>query len=176
MPVFIDEVKRLNEIRKALIYLSIWQSRGTIYLAPDNGIVVSPGFDSGRDNGNSGSLGYIKDWVVRPTVSLFKLANTFKRNGKTRRIPLHKLYQVMRAGDSSLTDYQLGFQGKSWRLHAETYLLRRSRQSDDPCSDVPSDSEIATFILVAVFISPYIPKEKPCALKKHKPITLPIVY
>ncbi len=170
MPVFIEEGKRLNEIRKALIYLSIWQTRGAIYLVPDNGLVVSPGFDSGQDNGNSGSVGYIKNWVLRPTVSLFKLANIFKRDGKTRRIPLHKLYQVVRVEDSALTNSQLVFQGKSWRLHAETYLLRRRRQSDDPCSEVPSDSEIATFVLVVGAISPYIPKKKPRALKKHKPI------
>jgi hypothetical protein len=170
MPVFIEEDKRLNEIRKSLFYLSIWQTRGAFYLVPDNGLVVSPGFDSGQDNGNPGVLGYIKDLVVRPTVSLFKLANIFKRDGKTRRIPLNKLYQVVRVEDSALTNPQLGFQGRSWRLHTETYLLRRRRQSDDIDSDVPSDFEIATFVLVAGAISPYIPKEKPRALKKHKTI------
>jgi hypothetical protein len=120
--------------------LSIWQSLGAIYLAPDNGVVVSPGFDNDQDNGNSGVLGYIKDWVVRPTVSLFMLANIFKRDGKTRRIPLHKLYQVEGVEDSALTNILLGYQGKSWKLHTETYLLRRRRQLDDPDSAVPSDS------------------------------------
>ncbi len=51
----------------------------------------------------------------------------------------------------------------------DTYLLRRRRQLDDPESAVPSDSEIATFVLVAGTVSPYIPKENPCAIKKHKP-------
>jgi hypothetical protein len=168
MPAFIEEGRRLNEIRKALIYLSIWQSLGAIYLAPDNGVVVSPGFDNDQDRGNSGILGYVKDWVVRPTVSLFKLANSFNRDGKTRRIPLHKLYQVVGVEDSALTNILLGYQGKTWKLHTETYLLRRRRQSDDPESAVPSDSEIATFILVAASVAPYIPKEKPRAIKKHK--------
>jgi hypothetical protein len=145
-------------------------------LVPDNGLVVSPGFESGQDNGNSGVLGYAKDWVVRPTVSLFKLANVFKRDGKTRRIPLHKLYQVVRVEDSALTNPRLGYQGSTWRIHVETYLLRRRRQSDDPDSVVPSDSEIATFVLVAGTISPYIPKVKPRALKKHKLTSIPIVY
>ncbi len=77
MPAFIEEGRRLNEIGKVLIYLSIWQSLGAIYLVPDNGVVVSPGFDTE--------------------------------------------------------------------------------------SAVPSDSEIAIFVLVAVTVSPYIPKEKPRA-------------
>jgi hypothetical protein len=50
MPVFIEEEKRLNEIGRALIYLSLWQSLGAIYLAPDNGVVVSTGFDTEPDN------------------------------------------------------------------------------------------------------------------------------
>ena len=169
MPAFIEEEKRLNDIRKALIYLSLWQSVGAVYLAPDNGVVVSTGFDTEPDNANAGLLGYIKDWVVRPTKSLFKLASIFKRDGKTRRIPLHKLYQIVRVEDSTLTDPQLGFQGKSWRLHTETYLSRRQRQSNDIGSIVPSESEVTTFVLVAATISPYTPKEKPRALKKHKP-------
>ncbi len=169
MPAFIEEEKRLNEIRKALIYLSLWRSLGAVYLAPDNGVVVSTGFDTEPDNSNAGLLGYIKDWVVRPTKSLFKIANIFKRDGKTRRIPLHKLYQVVGAEDFARTNILLGYQGKSWKLHTETYLLRRRRQIDDPDSAVPSDSEIATFVLVAATVSPYIPKEKPRAIKKHKP-------
>jgi hypothetical protein len=176
MPAFIEEEKRLNDIRKALIYLSLWQSVGAVYLAPDNGVVVSTGFDTEPDNANAGLLGYIKDWVVRPTKSLFKLANIFKRDGKTRRIPLHKLYQVVGVEPSARTNILFGYQGSSWRLHTETYLLRRKRQSDDPESAVPSDSEIATFVLVAGTLTPYIPKEKPCAVKKHKPISrFPIV-
>ncbi len=87
----------------------------------------------------------------------------------TRRIPLHKLYQVVGVEASGRTNILLGYQGNSWKLHAETYLLRRRRQSDDPESAVPSDSEIATFVLVAGTVSPYIPKEKLRAIKKHKP-------
>jgi hypothetical protein len=83
MPAFIEEEKRLNEIRKALIYLSLWQSLGAVYLAPDNGVVVSTEFDTEPDNSNASLLGYIKDWVVRPTKSPFKIANIFKRDGKT---------------------------------------------------------------------------------------------
>jgi hypothetical protein len=169
MPAFIEEEKRLNEIRKALIYLSIWQSLGAVYLAPDNGVVVSTGFDTEPDNSNAGLLGYIKDWVVRPTKSLFKIANVFNRDGKTRRTPLHKLYQVVGVEDSARTNILFGYQGSSWRLHTDTYLLRRRRQLDDPESAVPSDSEIATFVLVAATVSPYIPKEKPRAFKKRKP-------
>jgi hypothetical protein len=168
MPVFLEEDKRLDEIKRALVYLSIWQTRGAFYLVPDNGLVSSPGFDFGQDNENPGALGFIKDLVLRPTVSLFRLANISKRDGKTRRIPLHKLYQVVRVEDSALTDPQLGFQGESWRLHTETYLSRRQRQSNDIGSIVPSESEITTFVLVAATISPYTPKEKPRALKKHK--------
>ncbi len=171
MPAFIEEERRLNEIRKALIYLSLWQSLGAVYLAPDNGVVVSPGFDTEQDNGNSGLLGYIKDWEVRPTKSLFKIADIFKRDKKTRRVPLHKLYQVVGVENSARTNILFGYQGSAWKLHTETYLLslRRRRQLDDPDSAVPSDSEIATFVLVAGTVSPYIPKEKPRAFKKHKP-------
>ena len=115
MPAFIEEGRRLNEIRKALIYLSIWKSIGALYLAPDNGVVVSPGFDNDQDRGNSGVFGYVKDWVVRPTVSLFKLANPFRRDGKTRRIPLHKLYRVVGVEDSALTNILLGYQGSTWK-------------------------------------------------------------
>jgi hypothetical protein len=50
MPAFIEEEKRLNDIRKALIYLSLWQPLGAVYLAPDNGVVVSTGFDTEPDN------------------------------------------------------------------------------------------------------------------------------
>ena len=171
MPAFIEEEKRLNEIRKALIYLSLWQSLGAVYLAPDNGVVVSTGFDTEPDNSNAGLLGYIKDWVVRPTKSLFKIANVFNRDGKTRRIPLHKLYQVVGVEASARTNILFGHQGSSWKLHTETYLLRRRRQLDDPESAVPSDPEIATFVLVAGTVSPYIPKEIPRAIKKHKPIS-----
>jgi hypothetical protein len=171
MLAFIEEEKRLNEIRKALIYLSLWQSLGAVYLAPDNGVVVSTGFDTEPDNSNAGLLGYIKDWVVRPTKSLFNIASIFKRDGKTRRIPLHKLYQVVGVEDSARTNILFGYQGSSWRLHTETYLQRRRRQLDDPESAVPSDSEIATFVLVAATISPYIPKEIPRASKKRKPIS-----
>ena len=170
MPVFLEEDKRLDEIKRALVYLSIWQTRGAFYLVPDNGLVNSPGLNFGQDNDIPGALGFIKDLVFRPTVSLFKLANISKRNGKTRRIPLHKLYQIVRVEDSALTDPQLGFQGKSWRLHTETYLSRRQRHSNDIGSIVPSESEVTTFVLVAATISPYIPKEKPRALKKHKSI------
>ena len=168
MPAFIEEGRRLNEIRKALIYLSIWKSISALYLAPDNGVVVSPGFDNDQDRGNSGVFGYVKDWVVRPTVSLFKLANPFRRDGKTRRIPLHKLYRVVGVEDSALANILLGYQGSTWKLHTKAYLLRRRRQSDDPESVVPSDSEIATFILVAATIDPYIPTVRPRAIKKHK--------
>ncbi len=171
MPAFIEEEKRLNDIRKALIYLSLWQSLGAVYLAPDNGVVVSSGFDTEPDNSNAGLLGYIKDWVVRPTKSLFNIASIFKRDGKTRRIPLHKLYQVVGVEDSARTNILFGYQGSSWRLHTETYLHRRRRQLDDPESAVPSDSEIATFVLVAATISPYTPKEIPRASKKRKPIS-----
>jgi hypothetical protein len=172
MPAFIEEEERLNKIRKALIYLSLWQSLGAVYLAPDNGVVVSTGFDTEPDNANAGLLGYIKDWVVRPTKSLFKLASIFKRDGKTRRIPLHKLYQVVGVEPSARTDILFGYQGNSWRLHTDTYLLRRRRQLlDDPESAVPSDPEIATFVLVAATVAPYIPKEIPRAIKKHKPIS-----
>ena len=170
MPVFLEEDKRFDEIKRALAYLSIWQTRGAFYLVPDNGVVNSPEFDFEQGNENSGALGFIKDLILRPTVSLFRLANISKRNGKTRRIPLHKLYQIVRVEDSALTDPQLGFQGKSWRLHTETYLSRRQRQSNDIGSIVPSESEVTTFVLVAATISPYIPKEKPRALKKHKSI------
>jgi hypothetical protein len=171
MPAFIEEEKRLNDIRKALIYLSLWQSLGAVYLAPDNGVVVSTGFDTEPDNSNAGLLGYIKDWVVRPTKSLFKIANVFNRDGNTRMIPLHKLYQVVGVEPSARTNILFGYQGSSWRLHTDTYLLRRRRQLDDPESAVPSDSEIATFVLVAGTVSPYIPKEIPRASKKHKPIS-----
>ena len=168
MPVFLESDKSFDEIKRALAYLSIWQTRGAFYLVPDNGVVNSPGFDFEQDNENSGALGFIKDLILRPTVSLFRLANISKRNGKTRRIPLHKLYQIVRVEDLSLTDPQLGFQGKSWRLHTEAYLSRRQRQSSDIGSIVPSESEVTTFVLVAATISPYTPKEKPRALKKHK--------
>ena len=88
MSVFIEEEKRLNDTRKALIYLSLWQSLGAVYLTPDNGVVVSTGFDTEPDNSNAGLLGYIKDWVVRPTKSLFKLANVFsKETGRPEEFP-----------------------------------------------------------------------------------------
>jgi 5-enolpyruvylshikimate-3-phosphate synthase len=54
------------------------------------------------------------------------------------------------------------------KLHTKTYLLRRRRQSDDPETVVPSDFEIATFILVAATVDPYIPTVRPRATKKHK--------
>jgi hypothetical protein len=51
--------------------------------------------------------------------------------------------------DSARTNILFDYQGSSWRLRTDTYLLRRRRQLDDPESAVPSDSEIATFVLVA---------------------------
>ena len=73
---------------------------------------------------------------------------------------------------SARTNILFGYQGNSWRLHTDTYLLRRRRQLlDDPESAVPSDPEIATFVLVAATVAPYIPKEIPRAIKKHKPIS-----
>jgi 5-enolpyruvylshikimate-3-phosphate synthase len=70
--------------------------------------------------------------------------------------------------DSALTNILLGYQGSTWKEHTKAYLLRRRRQSDDPESVVPSDFEIATFILVAATIDPYIPTVRPRAIKKHK--------
>ena len=55
-------------VERALTYLVLWHYKGIAYRGvPTNGVIRSPGFKSGLDKDNFGSLGDIETWFIRPT-------------------------------------------------------------------------------------------------------------
>jgi hypothetical protein len=89
-------------VERALTYLVLWHFKSIAYRVPTNGVIRSPGFKSGLDKDNFGSLGDTETWFIRPTSQLLKRSNIFNRGGKTRKTPLTKLYTAVRAEEFNL--------------------------------------------------------------------------
>ena len=84
-------------VERALTYLVLWDFQGVAYKVPTNGVIRSPGFSSGLDKDNFGSIGDTETWFIRPTSGLLRRSNIFNKGGRTRKTPLTKLYTAVRA-------------------------------------------------------------------------------
>jgi hypothetical protein len=89
-------------VERALTYLVLWDFKGVAYKVPTNGVIRSPGFLSGLDKDNFGSIGDTETWFIRPTSGLLKRSNIFNKGGRTRKTPLTKLYTAVRAEEFNL--------------------------------------------------------------------------
>jgi hypothetical protein len=136
----------VNILRRALTYLIIWHWKGIPYRVPDNGVVKSPGTKYGEDKGGYGSVSSVDNWYIRPSSSLLKRSNIFNKGGRIRKIPLSKLYTLVRAEDFNLVTPIIG--GR--RVIAWSNNIKEFLRLDDTA--VCSDRELATFMLIVARI------------------------
>ena len=131
-------------VERALTYLVIWHFKGITYKVPTNGVVRSPGSKTGEDKENFGSLGDTETWFIRPTTGLLKRSNIFNKGGRTRKVPLTKLYTAVRAEDYNLN--LVAIRGRPvipWDYFVKSYFGWGEREFA-----TPSPQEAATFILL----------------------------
>ena len=131
-------------VDRALTYLALWNSKGIAYKVPTNGVIRSPGFKSGLDRDNFGSLGDTGTWFIRPTSGLLKRSNLFNKGGRTRKTPLTKLYTAVRAEDYNLDASAIeGRPVVPW-----DYFVRSFFYWGEIEFAVPPPLEVETFILL----------------------------
>ena len=131
-------------VERALTYLVIWHFKGIAYKVPTNGVVRSPGTKTGEDKENFGSLGDTETWFIRPTSGLLKRSNIYNKGGRTRKVPLTKLYTAIRAEDYKLN--LVAIRGRPvipWDYFVKSYFGWGEREFA-----VPLPQEAATFILL----------------------------
>ena len=131
-------------VDRALTYLALWHSKGIAYKVPTNGVIRSPGFKSGLDRDNFGSLGDTGTWFIRPTSGLLKRSNLFNKGGRTRKTPLTELYTAVRAEEFNLIVSAIkGRPVIPWDYFIKSYFGWGEREFA-----TPSPQEAATFILL----------------------------
>ena len=131
-------------VERALTYLVLWDFQGVAYKVPTNGVIRSPGFRSGLDKDNFGSIGDTETWFIRSTLGLLKRSNIFNKGGRTRKTPLTKLYTAVRAEEFNLNVSAIkGRPVIPWDYYIKSYLSWGPRQFA-----VPSPLEAETFILL----------------------------
>ncbi len=161
----------LTEFKTALIYLEQWEllNPGGHYDIPLSGRIRSPGLDIQT----WGSLGYLFDWFLRPNnnkESLSTVTITIQ-SGLIRRVPLKSLYRLVYSGedliDSVSTDKFLAENPSErrdrdcWSIYVRGYLDKRRQEREQHRSvgqyivRCPSDSEVATILLLAATYLPY---------------------
>ena len=131
-------------VESALTYLVLWHYKGIAYKVPTNGVIRSPGFKSGLDKDNFGSLGDTETWFIRPTLGLLKRSNIYNRGGRTRKTPLTKLYTAVRAEEFNLIVSAIkGRPVTPWDYFIKSYFGWGEREFA-----TPSPLEAETFILL----------------------------
>jgi hypothetical protein len=131
-------------VERALTYLVLWDFRGVAYKVPTNGVIRSPGFKSGLDKDNFGSIGDTETWFIRPTSGLLKRSNIFNKGGRTRKTPLTKLYTAVRAEGINLNVSAIkGRPVIPWGYYIKSYFSWGPREFA-----VPLPLEAETFILL----------------------------
>lgn len=130
-----------RSVERALFYLAVWNERGKSYLIPSNGAVRSPGTAFGEDRTNFGSLGYTTTWIIRPTSSLLKRSNLFNKGGRTRKVPLGKLYTAARTENLNLNLTSIVGAVLPWKFYIDSYLNWR-------CERFPPEAAVVHFILL----------------------------
>ena len=143
MEGFFSDCDEPITVERALTYLVIWHYKGITYRVPTNGVIRSPGTNTGEDKDNFGSLGDTETWFIRPTSGLLKRSNIFNRGGRTRKIPLTKLYTAVRAEEFNLIVSAIkGRLVIPWDYFVKSHL-REEREFA-----TPSPQEAATFVLL----------------------------
>ena len=144
MPDFFFDCDGPTTVERALTYLVLWDFKGVAYKVPTNGVIRSPGFKSGLDKDNFGSIGDTETWFIRPTSGLLKRSNIFNRGGRTRKTPLTRLYTAVRAEEFNLNTSAIrGRPVIPWDYYIKSYFSWGPRQFA-----VPSSLEAETFILL----------------------------
>ena len=164
-----DEV--LSEFKTALIYLEQWEllNPGGHYIIPPSGKIDSPKIDIT----SKGSLGYLFDWFLacRRRKKQLGKASADIQSGLKRRAPLGSYYRLEYCGedliDSISTDKFLAENPSErrekdcWSIYVKGYLDKRRQEREQYLSvdqyivRGPSDSEVATILLVAATYLPY---------------------
>lgn len=144
MTDFFSDCDEPITVERALTYLVLWHFQGVAYKVPTNGVIRSPGFESGLDKDNFGSLGDTETWFIKPTSGLLKRSNIFNRGGRTRKTHLTKLYKAVRAEEFNLDASLIrGRPVLPWDYFVKSYINWGEFEFA-----VPSPLEAETFILL----------------------------
>ena len=164
-----DEV--LSEFKTALIYLEQWEllNPGGHYIIPPSGKIDSPKIDII----SKGSLGYLFNWFLACRLHKRQLgrASADIQSGLKRRVPLGSYYRLEYCGEDLIgsisTDKSLAEKPSErrerdcWSIYVKGYLNKKRQEREKHLSvdqyivRCPSDSEVATILLIAVSYLPY---------------------
>jgi hypothetical protein len=161
----------LSEFKTALIYLEQWEllNPGGHYIIPPSGKIDSPKIDII----SKGSLGYLFNWFLACRLHKRQLgrASADIQSGLKRRVPLGSYYRLEYCGEDLIgsisTDKSLAEKPSErrerdcWSIYVKGYLNKKRQEREKHLSvdqyivRCPSDSEVATILLIAVSYLPY---------------------